>query len=354
MKPFSGLKVVELASVLAGPTVGLFFAELGAEVIKIENKTTGGDVTRNWKVEGETGKISAYYSAANWGKKSVFLNLKDSPDKLEVFKLLANADILITNFKYGDDVKFGLDYKSLKEKFPKLIVGEISGFAEQKSRVAYDVVLQAETGFMSMNGTPESGPVKMPVALMDLLAAHQLKEGLLVALLQLGKTKKGCCVSVSLEEAALASLANQASNYLMARKVAQPMGSLHPNISPYGDVFKCVNQLEILLAVGSDTQFVKLCEILNIAETATDIKFSTNANRVKNRGELQKILAPEFLRFNRDELLENLIRNQVPAAAIKTLDQVLTSATAKKMILKETIEGTQTQRLQTVAFKIKV
>ncbi len=352
MTAFRGLKVVELASVLAGPTVGLFFSELGAEVIKIENKTTNGDVTRNWKVSGETGNISAYFSAANWHKKSIFLNLKNPKDKTKVFQLLEDADILIVNFKNGDDLKFGLDYESLKVKFPKLIVGEINGFAEQKNRVAYDVVLQAETGFMSMNGTPTSGPIKMPVAFMDLLAAHQLKEGLLVALIRFGKTQKGCRVCVTLEESALASLANQASNYLMAGKVAQLQGSLHPNISPYGDVFTCSQNQRILLAVGSDTQFAKLCEILGIAETATNSKFRTNAQRVIHREELHTLLAQRFLLFNQKKLLETFHENKVPAAAIKSLDEVLNSATAKNMILEETIEGTPTQRLKTVAFKI--
>lgn len=352
MLPFKDLKVVELASVLAGPTVGLFFAELGADVLKVENATTGGDVTRNWKTPNEKGAISSYYSAANWNKKVVFKNLKNQQDRAFVLNQLKEADILISNFKAGDAEKFGFSYPQLKNDFPQLIVGEIGGFAKNKTRVAYDVVLQAESGFMSMNGSPDSGPLKMPVAMMDLLAAHQLKEGLLVALIQKAKTTKGCCVHVTLQEAGIASLANQASNYLMNGHIAKPMGSLHPNIAPYGETLECKNNEQVVLAIGSDTQFAKLCKHLNKEMLAKDSRFTTNQLRLVNRDVLFQELSQLFALQKRKDLLEKLHQDHVPAAAIKTIDQVFQETSAQDMVLEETIENTQTKRVKTVAFKI--
>jgi crotonobetainyl-CoA:carnitine CoA-transferase CaiB-like acyl-CoA transferase len=297
------LKVVELASVLAGPLVGTFFAELGAQVLKIENKTSGGDVTRTWRVPNEDTKktISAYYASANYGKKSIFLDLKNGDDFEEVMKLIATADIVIQNFKKGDAEKLGLDAKSLREKFPNVIVASISGFGEEDDRMAFDVVLQAETGFMAMNGSQESGPIKMPVALIDVLAAHHLKEAILIALLEKAIIGIGKIVHVSLYDAALASLANQASAYLMEGHIPKPMGTLHPSIAPYGDMFETLDGKLFVLAVGSDTQFKLLCSILNIAEEEIG-HFSTNPLRVQNRTALQSVLADRSKHFLAEDL----------------------------------------------------
>jgi len=215
---FKDLMVVELASVLAGPDVGMFFAEMGARVIKIENKTTNGDVTRQWRTASEKSNqenISAYFSSVNWNKEHLFLDLKQANDKKQVTDLLKDASIVIANFKPGDAEKFSLDYHSIKQINPTIIYGEINGFGEADNRVAYDVVLQAETGFMAMNGTASSGPLKMPLAMIDVLAAHQLKEGILVALLNKTQSGKGAYVQVALYDAALSSLKNQATNWLM-------------------------------------------------------------------------------------------------------------------------------------------
>ena len=260
----SNLKVIELASVLAGPDVGMFFSELGAEVIKIENKLLNGDVTRKWKSanEDKNTNVSAYFSSVNWNKKHLFLNLTDKVDKQKVYNLIASADIVITNFKPGDDTKLGMDYSTLKNHNSSLIYGVINGYGSNSKRVAYDVILQAETGFMSMNGTLESGPIKMPVALIDVLAAHQLKEGLLLALLNREKTKKGAFVEVSLYDTALASLKNQATNWLMNNFIPQPIGSLHPNIAPYGETFKTKDGKLLILAIGTDHHFKMLLGVI--------------------------------------------------------------------------------------------
>src|SRR5690606_7787629 len=177
------LKILDFSSVLAGPAVGTFFAELGAEVIKIENKTAGGDVTRQWKLENENPEstVSAYFSSVNYGKKYRQLDVFDAADFKELENLIADCDVFITNYKSSSLEKMGLDNAAISKKFPEIIYGQITGFESESTRAAYDVVIQAETGFMAMNGTPENAPLKMPVAFMDLLAAHQLKEGLLLA-----------------------------------------------------------------------------------------------------------------------------------------------------------------------------
>lgn len=347
----SGLKVVELANVLAGPSVGMFLAELGAEMIKIENPRTKGDMTRHWRLEHEDASgQSAYFSSVNWGKQHLFKDLQE--DREEVLALIDAADILLTNYKFGDEEKFGLQRDFLWQRNPKLIIGHIFGFRSNPKRVAYDVVLQAESGLMSMNGTPESGPVKMPVALIDVLAAHQLKEGLLLALLQRERNGKGCFVEVCLEEAAISSLVNQASNYLMTGHVPQRMGSLHPNIAPYGEIMTCADGKLLVLAVGTEKQFAGLCTTIGIGELATDPKFDTNQERVQNREELDGKLRAAFANFQRDEVLEHLIAINVPCGAIRDMDEVFAHPIAQAMVLKETVNGQLTERTATKAFRI--
>ncbi len=352
---FKHLKVVEIASVLAGPSVGLFFAEMGAQVIKIENKRTGGDVTRSWKLptEDKNARISAYYSAVNWHKQSIFMDFTAAADQKRLNIHLQDADILIVNFKAGDAEKFRLDYPTIHALNPNLIYGEITGFGHDSDRVAYDLILQAESGFMSMNGTPESGPVKMPVALIDLLAGHQLKAGILTALYQRDVAQKGgSMVSVSLFDSAVASLANQASNWLMEQHIPQRMGSTHPNIAPYGEFFTTKDEHAITFAIGSHKQFTNLCSILNVSELVNHPDFENNAARVVNRQSLASYLQDAVLKFNLSELLPKLEAKFVPVAQIKNVKEVFEADAAKELILEETVEGIATQRVQTAVFKI--
>lgn len=353
-KPFESLKVLELAGVLAGPSVGMFFSELGAKVIKVENRKTGGDVTRSWKLPSENtdASVSAYFSSVNFQKKYLSADYTDDADKATVINLLKESDIVIANFKKGDAEKFGLDYPSLKKINSRLIYAEISGFGEGSDRVAYDLILQAESGFMSMNGTENSGPVKMPVALIDLIAGHQLKEGILVALLQRQQTGKGCRVHVSLLESALASLANQASNWLMGGHIPQPIGSKHPNIAPYGELFKTADNRLVTLAVGSDKQFQKVCAILHLPELSKDISFSSNQQRVKNRAALEKILAEKIVKFTSAEILNKMHGLFIPAALIKSMNEVFETEAAKNLIREEIIDGILTRRVTGNVFRI--
>jgi crotonobetainyl-CoA:carnitine CoA-transferase CaiB-like acyl-CoA transferase len=348
------LKVVDISSVLAGPSVATFFAELGAKVIKFENPKTKGDVTRSWRTKNEASDtpVSAYWSSINYGKDILMVDISSPEGHNKLMEILADADILISNFKHGDDVKFGITYDTLSFKFPQLICASISGYSSTPERVAYDVVLQAETGFMNMNGASDGGPVKMPVALIDILAAHQLKEGILCALIERQKTGKGMLVNCSLEKAGLASLANQSSNYLMTGAIAQRAGSLHPNIAPYGDMYACANGKYIVLAVGSDKQFNQLVEILEIPELANDPSFSTNISRLKNRSLLDMALSKAFIKKSSDEWMTQFIEKNVPAGAIKDMQEVMSSPLAQSMVLEENVEGQQTKRLSTVAFTI--
>ena len=334
-KPFKELIVVELANVLAGPLVGMFFAELGAKVIKIENKRSEGDITRKWKLAREKNNSgsSAYYTSANWGKKSIFLDLNKNSDKNKVYTLVKDADVVITNYKKGDATKLGMNYEALKKINSNLIYGHISGYGENDPRVAFDLVLQAETGFMSMNGTKESGPLKMPVALIDLLAAHQLKEGILIALLNRFKTKKGSKVSVSLYDTALASLANQSSNYLNTGYVPQLNGSLHPNIAPYGETFKTKDNKFITLAIGTDKQFIDLCLCLDDSSLFINKLFISNQQRVKNRKTLFKKLEKKIQKFTLKKISDKLKKNKIPHGTIQNLKEVLKDKNAKKLIL---------------------
>lgn len=350
---FKELKVIELASVLAGPLVGTFFSELGASVCKIENKTTGGDVTRKWKLPSEKSEnISAYYAAANFNKETLFLDFRNKNDYNKTIALIKQADIVIANFKFGDAKKLKLDYETLKKINPLVIYGEITGYGKNVNRSAFDVVLQAETGFMAMNGTAESGPIKMPVALIDVLAAHQLKEALLCSLIKKIKTNKGSYVSVSLFDTAISSLANQATNWLIAKHIPQAMGSQHPNIAPYGDMFKTKDEKFIVLAIGSNKQYKLLCELLDLEDLINNELFKTNKLRVSNRQELNKLLQEKFMLRESDFWVSVFIEKNIPAGVIKNLKEVFEEKAAQNLVIEEKIDGNILKKVKTVVFEI--
>jgi len=351
---FSQLTVIDASTVLAGPSVGMFFAELGAKVVKVEHPLHG-DVTRSWKLpsEDENAEVSAYFSSVNYKKEYRKLDYTKAADRQEFLDLVASADILLTNFKVGDAEKFNLTTEVLQGVNPKLIHGRISGFGQDSDRVAYDLILQAESGFMSMNGTPESGPVKMPVALIDVLAAHQLKEGILIALLQRMHDNKAKIVDVSLYKAAISSLVNQATNYLMQGHIARRVGSLHPNIAPYGEIFLTQDDKLITFAIGSNKHFFKLCQILDCLELVDHEKYAYNQVRVINRTKLHALLQDKIELLDSKELLDALHKEYIPAGIIRSINEVFEDQHAREMILEEEIEGVQTKRLSSIAFEIK-
>lgn len=356
MQPFQGLKIIELASVLAGPAVGMFFAELGAEVLKVENLTTGGDTTRHWKMPSENPAApdSAYFHSVNWGKRHIFLDLTQAADRERLMAWLKEADVVISNFKKGGAEKLGLDCGSLAQWNPRLIYASISAYGEDDLRPGFDVAIQAETGWMHMNGEPSGPPTKMPVALMDLLAAHQLKEGILVALLQREKTGKGCEVTASLFDTGVASLANQAANWLNLQHLPQRMGSRHPNIAPYGEVFYTKDKKPLIVSTGTEQQFRALCGLLGAPQIGEEEHFATNALRLTHRDALAEQLQAAFQHFVADEILRKCHDEQVPVAPIRNLAEVFELPAAQDLILEEkTPEGKPSKRVRTAIFKLR-
>jgi crotonobetainyl-CoA:carnitine CoA-transferase CaiB-like acyl-CoA transferase len=349
---FADLEVFDLSTVLAGPSVASFFAELGAKVTKIEHPIHG-DVTRTWRIPGEKQEVTSYFSSINFRKAYITKDFTLSSDYSWLLEQLPTVDVLIMNFKYSDYLKFNLTKEKLHAINPRLIIGSISGFGDNSDRVAYDLILQAESGIMAMNGAPDGSPTKMPIALIDVLAAHQLKEALLLALLKREKTNLGSWVSVSLYDAAVSSLVNQASAFLMNGIIPTRMGSLHPNIAPYGEIFRTKDEKLVTFAVGSDRQFQTLCKVLGCELISSNLDYSTNEDRVKNRIKLMEELAPYVLMYEAKELSDLTLEHLIPLGIIKSLDEVFETLEAKALIREETQGITSTKRVTQLAFKWK-
>ena len=329
--PLRDLVVVELASVLAGPSVGMFFAEHGARVIKVE--PPGGDVTRRWHLASEdpADDRPAYFSAVNWGKESVVLDLTTGAGRAALHQLVARADVVVASYRSDQAVRLGADAETLRALHSGLIVLEVSGYGAGDDRAGYDAVIQAEAGFTHLNGSPDGPPTKMPVALVDVLAAHQLKEAALVALLARERTGRGATIRVSLFDAAVASLANQASNWLTAGVSPQRLGSAHPNIVPYGTLYATAAG-DVVLAVGTDRQFAALASVLGLGEMAADPRFATNAARVRHRDALDARLARALADRDRGSLLAALAVEGVPAGAVRDLPAVFRNAAPQRVL----------------------
>jgi crotonobetainyl-CoA:carnitine CoA-transferase CaiB-like acyl-CoA transferase len=333
---FKDLKIVELSGVLAGPAVGYFFAELGAHVVKVENPKTGGDVTRSWKLKKEDPKdaTSAYFWSVNGFKEFVDLDIS-IPARLErLYTMIKDCDIVITNYKAGDDIKLKVDYSTLSKINPNLIYASVNGFGHNSPRTAYDLILQAESGFMSMNGEPNSKGLKMPVALIDLLAGHQLKEAILIALYRRLKENRGAYVSVSLFDSAVASLANQATNWLIGKELPKPSGSTHPNIAPYGELFDTKDNQLITFAIGSNKQFANLCSVLQVPALAQDLQYISNHHRVHNRQQLYSVLYNYVRKFDFKQLAGLCLKQDVPMGKIRNLKEVFELPEAQAMLRK--------------------
>ena len=331
------LLVLELASVLAGPSVGQFFAELGAAVIKVENPRTKGDVTRRWRAPRvddaeESDDRSAYFCCCNHGKQSIALNLSAEAGQDVLHELAGESDVVLASYRPGSAEALGADYETLSAVNPELIYGHVTGYGPDRARAGYDAVIQAESGFMHMNGAADGPPTKLPVALMDVLAAHQLKEGLLVALLSRERDGDGAYVPVSLFQAAVSGLVNQATNWLVAGHSPQRMGSAHPNIAPYGTPYSTADQRSIVLAVGTDRQYAALCEILGRPDLANDPRFATNADRVEHRDALTQILNAQIGRFEAEDFLTALHEHNVPAGKVRDVPAVFDQPTAQAMV----------------------
>jgi crotonobetainyl-CoA:carnitine CoA-transferase CaiB-like acyl-CoA transferase len=333
--PLQGLRVLELASILAGPATGQFLAELGAEVIKVENPATGGDPTRGWRLAAEAGagSVSAYFSCANWGKKSIALDLASSAGRQVVHDLCGSSDIVIASFKPGDDRKLGLDPQTLQGLNERLIYAQISAYGGSDPRPGFDAIIQAESGFTYMNGEADGEAVKMPVALVDLLAAHQLKEAILLALLDRANTGRGRRIHVALLDAALASLANQASNYLVAGVIPRRMGSEHPNIVPYGAIYQLGDGRGLVLAVGTQRQWQALADAIGRTSLTVDPRFADNQARVSNRRLLHDLLSEAFRDLDSASAAQRLRDAGVPFGFVNDMRQAFDQPQAARVLL---------------------
>jgi crotonobetainyl-CoA:carnitine CoA-transferase CaiB-like acyl-CoA transferase len=346
----TGLKVVELASVLAGPTVGMFFSELGAKVTKIESPI--GDVTRSWKLESEDSenRESAYFYSANYKKDYLTLDLRQAHDYEKCVAVVKDADIIISNFKPSSASKLRVDYDQIKQYNNEIIYAQLLSFDKDIDRPAYDVIIQAESGFLSMTGLDKQQLCKMPVALIDLIAAHQMKEAILLSLIKKVLTGKGSYIEVSLLDTGITALANQASNYLNAGSIAKPMGLLHPNIAPYGETFTLEDGTQIVLAITNDTFFDQLLKTLGLQKKE---QYSSNTKRLENRDSLFKYIEDGINSFATSKLLSLFDEKKIPYGVIKNIKEVMKVAKDRNLILSEDINGRNSHRIRTIGFNIE-
>ncbi|MFC3783533.1 crotonobetainyl-CoA:carnitine CoA-transferase CaiB-like acyl-CoA transferase [Sphingopyxis italica] len=326
-KPLEGIRVVELARVLAGPWCGQLLADLGAEVVKVERPGAGDD-TREWGppfVTGAEGENlgAAYYHSCNRGKRSVAIDIASAEGQAEVRALLADADVVIENYKVGGLVKYGLDPVRLRADFPRLIVCSITGFGQTgpyAHRAGYDYIVQAMSGFMSLTGEPEGSPQKAGIAYADIFTGMYSAVAILAALRRRDVTDAGAHIDMALLDSQVAVLANQAANYLASGAVPKRMGNAHVNVVPY-QVFATADG-QLVIAVGNDGQYRKLCGILGVPEWADDPRFANNAARLANRAELIPLLAAKIATWEAQPLSLALEAEGVPAGPINDLAQV--------------------------------
>ncbi len=324
--PLEGVKVVELARILAGPWAGQTLADLGAEVIKIESPA--GDDTRGWgppfldDPDAPNGKTAAYYFACNRGKRVVRADLKDSQDLERVKALIAQADVVIENFKVGGLAKFGLDYASLAALNPALVYCSITGFGQDgpyAPRAGYDFMIQGMAGIMDLTGEPEGAPQKMGVAFADIFTGLYSVIAIQAALQMRARSGRGQHIDMALFDCMSGVLANQALNYLASGTSPKRMGNAHPNIVPY-QVFAVADGY-LIIACGNDSQFGKLAELLG-QEWHLDPRFSGNQGRVEHRAVLVPLIEAALSRWERDALLASLATLGVPAGPINSVEQV--------------------------------
>ncbi|MBM7048280.1 MULTISPECIES: CaiB/BaiF CoA-transferase family protein [Rhizobium] len=341
--PLSGIRVIELARVLAGPWAGQMLADLGADVIKVENPD-GGDDTRQWGppfVEGKDGEnlSAAYYHSANRGKRSIVADLKNEEGQELVRRLVKTADVVIENFKLGGLVKYGLDYESLKSINPRIVYCSITGFGQTgpyAGLAGYDYIVQGISGFMSITGEPDGQPVKAGVAIADIFTGIYAVSAIEAALIHALKTGEGQLVDMALLDVQSAVLANQNMNYLISGKPPVRLGNAHPNISPYEVVPTADGYL--ILAVGNDGQFRRLCAILGIDEHADDERYATNKARVTHRNEVRAFISARTLTWNKADLLKACEDNAVPAGAINTIEDMFADPQIKARGLRIDLE----------------
>ncbi len=318
-----GVRVVDLSRVLAGPLCTQMLADHGADVIKIEPPF--GDETRQLGPPFDDNGIAAYFSAINRGKRALALDLNEAEGRQTLLALLEEADVLVENFLPGTMEKWGLDYESvLAKKFPRLIYCSITGFGDSGpcgGQPGYDAVLQAMCGLMSINGSPESGPTRIGIPIVDHLTAYTAMNGITLALLNRTQNGHGQRVEATLYDTALSLLIPHAANWMQSGKTPQLLGSAHPNISPY-DRFQASDGA-IFLGILNEGQFRRFCTCINRPELAQDPRFASNATRLKHRDELRTEIETSLARYEKAALCEQLMAQGVPAAPINSVSEAL-------------------------------
>jgi crotonobetainyl-CoA:carnitine CoA-transferase CaiB-like acyl-CoA transferase len=325
--PLKGVRVIELARILAGPWAGQLLADLGADVIKVENPE-GGDDTRKWGppfVKGADGEnlSAAYYHSCNRGKRSIAVDFSTPEGAAVVRKLAAGADVLIENFKLGGLKKYGLDYESLSAANPRLVYCSITGFGQDgpyAARAGYDFIIQGMSGMMSITGAAGGEPQKAGVAISDIFTGLYAVIAIQAALRHAEATGEGQYIDMALFDTQISVLGNQNLNYLVSGIPPRQMGNAHMNIAPY-EVLP-VKDGHVIIAVGNDGQFRKLCSVIALDHLATDPRFSTNPARVENRGALREALIGALAAFERDRLLPALELAGVPASPINNIGEM--------------------------------
>jgi crotonobetainyl-CoA:carnitine CoA-transferase CaiB-like acyl-CoA transferase len=335
--PLQGIKVIELARILAGPWAGQTLADLGADVIKVE--APEGDDTRRWGppfIDRDGDRSAAYFHATNRGKRSVICDFRTAEGQAVVRKLIADADVVIENFKVGGLAKYGLDWPSLQAINPRLIYCSITGFGQTgpyAHRAGYDFIIQGMAGVMSVTGEPDGQPQKVGVAVTDVFTGVYAATAILAALVQRAVTGRGQQIDMALMDVATAIMANQNMNYLTTGKAPTKMGNAHPNLAPYA-VFDCADGW-IILATGNDGQYRKLCAILGLDPMAEHPDYLTNADRIRNREPLTTAITAKTVNWTKADLLQACEDHGVPAGPINTLAEVFADpqVIARKMQL---------------------
>lgn len=344
--PLAGLKVVEMARILAGPWIGQTLADLGAEVIKVESPD--GDDTRRWGPpfiertgpDGRSETVAAYFHSANRGKTSVTCDFSDPEDLTRLKALIADADVLVENFKVGGLRKFGLDYPSLSQDNPALIYASVTGFGQDGPRArqpGYDVLVQGMCGIMDLTGEPDGDPQKVGVAWIDIFTGLYGVIGIQAALAERMRSGRGQHIDLALLDCGVAVLANQATNFLLGGTEPKRLGNAHPNIVPYS-VFPAQDG-HLIIACGNDRQFAALCKVLDLGPLSEDPRYATNPARVSNRTELCERIAQSTERRGRDDLIAAMEASGIPAGPINTVREALSDSQIEARGLRIAPEG---------------
>ncbi|WLR52030.1 CaiB/BaiF CoA-transferase family protein [Bacillus tianshenii] len=348
-----GIKVVDLSRVLAGPYCTMTLGDLGAEIIKVE-APGGSDDTRYWGPPFK-GSESAYYLCTNRNKRAITLNLKSEQGIAVLKKLLADADVVIENFKNGTMAKWGLSYEEMKELNPRIIHCSITGFGRNgpySHLPGYDFIIQAMAGLMSITGSEESGPMKVGVAISDIITGLNATIGILAALQERNVSGEGQSVDISLYDSQISALANVASNYLISKSVPGLLGNQHPNIVPYQPFPTKDGQM--VVAVGNDGQFRKLCKVLKVEHLASDERFATNTSRLSYREELVEMLGVEMKKRSAREWLLDLNEAGIPAGPIQNMEELFADPQVEARQMVYTVDHPAVGEVQLVGSPLKL